>query len=72
MIIEGVERTRIIREMPPEIAGAVANDNHGDQVAGLARRVRVLSSAGLSIHRIAVKLGISKSVVARTLAWVRS
>jgi hypothetical protein len=60
MIIEGIKRTRI-----------VANDSHRGQIANLARRVRVLRTAGLSIHRIAIKLGISRLVVARTLPWLQ-
>ena len=64
MVITGIKRTRIFHELPPEWEPSVT--------PGLARRVLVNSYAGMSIHQIAAKLGISKSVVARTLAWLQS
>ena len=72
MVITGTKRTRIIREWPPEEESDAPNNNHWHRPPNLAHRVRVHSAAGLSIHQIAAKLGISKSVVVLTLAWLRS
>ena len=64
MIIAGIKRTRIIHELPPKRELSVSPD--------LARRMNTNSLAGLSIGQIAARLGISKSVVAQTLAALSS
>ncbi len=64
MIITGLKRTRIIHQLPPDQDPSVTPE--------LARRVKANSSAGMSIQEIAAKLDISKSVVARALAWLQS
>ena len=64
MVITGIKRTRIIRELPPERAASVN--------PGLARRVWINGAAGMSVQQIAAKLGISKSLVVRALATLSS